>query len=193
MDEATLLQAIQNDPDNQSYTAQGIPPVYTIHREARIVIVGQAPGKKAQDTQLGWNDASGTRLRNWLGISRETFYHSNKLAIVPMDFYYPGKARSGDLPPRKGFAAKWHPLCMALMPEVELVLLVGQYAQAFYLVDKPKTVTETVARYQAYLPHYWPLPHPSPLNSRWLKQNEWFEQATVPQLQATVHRLLGSI
>lgn len=193
MDEATLLQAIQNDPDNQAYTAQGIPPIYTLHSEAKIVIVGQAPGKKAQDTQLGWNDASGARLRNWLGISRETFYHSNKLAIVPMDFYYPGKARNGDLPPRQGFAAKWHPLCMALMPEVELVLLVGQYAQAFYLADKPKTVTETVAQYHAYLPYYWPLPHPSPLNNRWLKQNEWFEQEAVPHLQATVHHLLGSV
>ena len=155
------------------------------------MIVGQAPGLATQEAGRPWDDRSGDRLREWLGMDRSTFYDSDLLAILPMDFYYPGKGKSGDLPPRKGFAAKWHPQILAQLPEVRLTLLVGRYAQDYYLAkSKRSNLTETVAHYQDYLPNYFPLVHPSPLNQRWLKQHPWFEQEVVPDLQKLVQVIL---
>ena len=142
---------------------------------ARINIVGQAPGIKAQESRLYWNDKSGDRLREWLDVDRDTFYHSGMFAVIPMDFYYPGKGKSGDLPPRKGFAEKWHPAILANLPNIELTILIGQYAQKYYLPENNLNVTETVHHFRDFLPQFLPLVHPSPRNQIWLKKNPWFE------------------
>lgn len=190
---ATIFASIKADAANESYTSSGIEPIYTISREAEIVIVGQAPGQKAQDAGIGWHDQSGKRLREWLGVSETEFYQSGKFAILPMDFYFPGKGRSGDLPPRKDFAPKWHPKLLALMPNVKLIILVGAYAQRYYLnLPSKVNLTTTVANYQKYLPKYLPIVHPSPLNVRWLKQNPWFERDVVPIIQTTVHDIIDN-
>lgn len=186
-----IFTAIKNDSENYVYTKVGIDPLYFVSPQAKIIIIGQAPGQKAQDSQLVWHDKSGTRLRQWLGLTDEEFYHSGKIAVLPMDFYFPGKGRSGDLPPRKGFAAKWHPQLMALMPSVELIILVGSYAQRYYLQLKAsQTLTQVVYDYAKYQPKYFPIVHPSPLNQRWLKKNPWFEETVIPNLQQVVHQIL---
>ncbi|GEO67746.1 hypothetical protein FD37_GL000989 [Levilactobacillus spicheri DSM 15429] len=154
---------------------------------ATILVISQAPGRIAQNTKTYFNDASGDRLREWMGVTREEFYHSDKIAVMPLDFYYPGKGKSGDLPPRKGFAEKWHAPLLAQMSNVQLTLLVGQYAIKAYLGKRrEKTLTATVQRYQDYLPDYFPLVHPSPLNYGWQKRNPWFQTDVVPDLQARV-------
>lgn len=187
----TIKQEIMADPMNESYTKKGIPPLFKASFDARIVIVGQAPGRKAEATGLFWNDLSGDRLREWLGISREEFYNTNRIAHLPMDFYYPGKAKTGDNPPRKGFAEKWHPLLLAEMPDVETLILIGSYAQEYYLnTRREKNLTETVKKFRKYLPKYFPLVHPSPLNLGWLKRNPWFESDVLPVLKEIVNRHL---
>lgn len=182
-----IEREIMADPMNMKYTAREIPPLYTVSKQARIAIVGQAPGRIAEETRLVWNDASGDRLREWMGISRETFYDSGLIAQLPMDFYYPGKGKSGDAPPRKGFADKWHPRLLEAMPDLETILLVGRYAQEFYLKDRrAENLTETVRNFKDYLPEYFPLVHPSPLNQRWMKKNAWFESDVLPVLKSVV-------
>lgn len=186
-----IFQAIKEDPQNTLYTVQGIDPLYAVHQEAKILIVGQAPGIRAQETRLFWNDPSGDRLREWLGISYEEFYSSSKLAILPMDFYFPGKGKSGDLPPRKGFAEKWHPLLIAEMPQLELIILIGSYAIPYYLnVPKQTRITDIVRNFEQYLPEYFPLVHPSPRNNIWLRKNPWFETEVLPELKIRVNHLL---
>lgn len=187
----TITQAIKNDPDNAAYTAQGWEPLFHVLPTATILIVSQAPGRVAQQTATYFNDASGDRLRAWLGVTREQFYHSDKIAVMPLDFYYPGKGKSGDLPPRKGFAEKWHQPLLELMPQVQLTLLVGQYAIKAYLGTKrQKTLTATVQNYADYLPMYFPIVHPSPLNYGWQKRNPWFAEQVVPALQRQVQQAL---
>ena len=186
-----IFQAIQDDPQNAEYTQAGVKPLYKINPEATLLIISQAPSRKAQETESFWNDPSGDRLRDWMGVTKDEFYGSNRLGILPLDFYYPGKGKSGDLPPRKGFAEKWHEPLLALMPHVQMSLLIGQYAQKYYLgKSRQKTLTETVRHYEDYLPEYFPLVHPSPLNYGWLKHNPWFDEAVVPDLQARVRKLL---
>lgn len=187
-----IFQAIKDDPQNESYTAKGIDPLYSVHKEAKILIVGQAPGLRAQESRLFWNDPSGERLRDWMGISYEEFYSSKKLAILPMDFYFPGKGKSGDLPPRKGFAEKWHKLLIEEMPELELILLIGSYAIPYYL-DLPKNIrtADIIHDFRKYLPRYFPLVHPSPRNNIWLRKNPWFELEVIPELKMRVKKLLG--
>ena len=124
-------------------------------------------------------------------MDRDTFYHSGMFAVIPMDFYYPGKGKSGDLPPRKGFAEKWHPLILANLPNIELTILIGQYAQKYYLPENNLNVTETVHHFRDFLPHFLPLVHPSPRNQIWLKKNPWFEQEIVPTLQKQVKAILS--
>lgn len=136
-----------------------------------------------------WNDLSGDRLREWLGISREMFYNTNRIAQLPMDFYYPGKGKTGDAPPRRGFAEKWHPRIRKEMPEVETMILIGSYAQEYYLNKRRESsLTETVRNFEKYLPEYFPLVHPSPLNLGWLKRNPWFEKEVLPVLRDIVSR-----
>lgn len=186
-----IIKAIKSDSQNQNYTENGIDPLFAAPKTARINIVGQAPGLKTQEARLYWKDKSGDRLRQWLGVDEETFYHSGKFAVLPLDFYYPGKGKSGDLSPRKGFAEKWHPLILKEMPNVQLTLLVGQYAQKYYLGSSAhKNLTETVKAYKDYLPEYLPLVHPSPRNQIWLKKNPWFEKDLIVDLQKIVADIL---
>ena len=188
MDVEKIKQAIMADSMNKFFTDQGIEPLFKVSPEAEIVLVGQAPGRLAQATKMVWNDQSGERLRMWLGLSRKEFYESEKIAHMPMDFYYPGKGKNGDNPPRRGFAEKWHPLLFKEMPKVKTLVLIGSFAQKFYLKDKAKTLTETVKNYDKYLPDYFPLVHPSPLNLGWLKQNHWFEEEVIPVLRALIRQ-----
>lgn len=186
---AELKVAIRNDPENAAFTAKGWDPLFHVLPSATILVISQAPGRVAQTTATYFNDASGDRLRDWMGVSREQFYDSDKVAVMPLDFYYPGKGKSGDLPPRKGFAAKWHQPLLALMPNVQLTLLVGQYAIKAYLGKRRyKTLTATVRHYDEHLPDYFPLVHPSPLNYGWQKRNPWFQTDVVPELQQRVQR-----
>ena len=185
-----ITQAIMADPANRSFTDSGIAPLFAAPVTARINIVGQAPGVKAQNSRLYWNDQSGDRLRQWLGVDRDLFYHSGLFAVIPMDFYYPGKGKSGDLPPRKGFAAKWHPQILAQLPQLELTILIGQYAQRYYLPENRLNVTDTVKNYREFLPHFLPLVHPSPRNQLWQAKNPWFAQEVIPTLQALVKQII---
>ncbi len=189
-----LFQDIMADPANAEMQQKGYIPVYTASAKSRIIIVGQAPGSKAQATQKPWNDASGRLLREWLGVTEEEFYNPDLFALMPMDFYYPGKGVHGDLPPRKGFAEKWHPRLRAYMPHVELIVLVGAYAQKYYLGKTArKNLTETVLCYDDYLPDYLPVVHPSPLNFRWRASHPWFNERVVPALHSRVQEIIRGI
>ena len=188
---ADIFNQIKTDPENQAYTANGIDPLYFAHPNAKICFIGQAPGIKAQETGLYWNDPSGDRLRQWCGITRDFFYTSDKISIIPMDFYYPGKGKSGDLPPRKDFAQKWHPLLFEQMPNLELYILIGSYAQKYYLnLKSSDKTTEVIKNYKTYLPLYFPMIHPSPRNNIWLARNPWFEEQVIPDLERIVKSLL---
>lgn len=180
------------DPSNADMRALGYEPIYTAGPTARIAVIGQAPGRLAQASGVPWDDASGVRLRGWLGVSEQQFRDPRLFALVPMDFFYPGRGAGGDLPPRRGFAARWHPPLFALMPDIRLTLLIGSYAQAHYLGTRRKSsLTETVHARDDYLPEFFPLVHPSPLNFRWQAKNPWFEADVVPELRARVAQLLG--
>ncbi len=186
-----LIADIMADEQNVTYTQQGIKPLFTVPKTARINIVGQAPGIRAQESGLYWNDPSGDNLRKWLGVDREIFYDSGLFAVVPMDYYFPGTGKSGDLPPRKGFAEKWHKRTLAFAPNIELHILVGSYAQRYYLQQKSSaTLTETVKHYRAYLPEFFPLVHPSPRNNLWQARNPWFAKEVIPDLQKHVKEIL---
>ncbi|MGI6752664.1 MAG: uracil-DNA glycosylase family protein [Anaerovoracaceae bacterium] len=188
-----IKREIIKDPMNASYTSRGIEPLYNVSENAKIVIVGQAPGRIAEETRLYWNDLSGDRLRDWMGVSREMFYESDMIAQMPMDFYFPGKGRSGDAPPRKGFAEKWHPLLLRGMTEVKTIILVGAYAQKYYLGERgKKNLTETVKSFKDYLPEYFPLVHPSPLNLGWMKKNPWFLEEVIPVLKQFIKESIVS-
>jgi uracil-DNA glycosylase len=182
-----LKKDIMLDVDNKVYSDKGIEPLFSAPRTAKILIIGQAPGIKAQESRIFFNDKSGVKLREWMGIDNELFYNSGLIGVVPMDFYYPGKGKSGDLPPRKNFAHKWHPRVLELMPDIKLIILVGKYAQDYYLKDKKeKNLTGTVKNYKKYLPKYFPIVHPSPLNFRWQAKNPWFLEEVVPVLKKMV-------
>lgn len=192
-----VFEAIRADEQNADYTARGIDPLYTAGPHARIVIIGQAPGRIAEETRIPWNDKSGDRLREWLGVDRDTFYDPERVAIIPMDFYFPGAGKGGDLPPRKGFAEKWHPILLGMMPEMRLVVLVGNYAVHRYLqLPSSAKLTDVVRNYrqvlaEGELPRF-PLVHPSPRNQLWLKRNPWFETDVLPDLRREVtHALEG--
>jgi uracil-DNA glycosylase len=169
----------------------GPRPVLRASHSARMLVVGQAPGTKVHASGVPWDDASGMRLRQWLGVEAEVFYDVTRVAIVPMGFCYPGTGKSGDLPPRPECAPQWHAALLAEMPAIELTLLIGQYAQAYYLAQRrKKNLTETVRAWREYEPRYWPLPHPSPRNNLWLKRNAFFADEVVPELQQRVRELL---
>ena len=186
-----LKQEIMADSDNKKYTDEGIEPLFSAPNTAKILIIGQAPGIKAQESKIFFNDKSGVKLREWMGIDDEIFYKSGLIGVVPMDFYYPGKGKSGDLPPRKNFAKKWHDKVLELMPNLELIILVGKYAQDYYLGnDKKENLTATVFNYEQYLPRYFPIVHPSPLNFRWYNKNPWFMERVIPRLKDRVAMII---
>ncbi|HEM3465901.1 uracil-DNA glycosylase family protein [Streptococcus suis] len=191
MELADIRQAIMEDSANQAFTNQGIVPLFQAPSTAKILIIGQAPGLKTQEKGRLFDDASGENLRKWLGVDREFFYESGYFAILPMDFYYPGKGKSGDLPPRKDFAPKWHPLIMKQLPQIELTILVGNYAQTYYLEKSQRNLTERVENVADYLPTYFPLPHPSPRNNIWQAKHPWFVEQTLPLLKNNINILLG--
>lgn len=167
-------------------------PILRAHTKSRLLIVGQAPGIRVHQTGIPWNDPSGDRLRYWIGVDKKLFYDETQTAIIPMGFCYPGTGPTGDLPPRKECAKHWLASLLASLPEIQLTLLVGQYAQRYYLKERcKKNLTNTVATFSEYLPEYFPLPHPSPRNNIWLKRNPWFEKTVIPTLQTTCHKLLS--
>lgn len=170
----------------------GPRPVVTANQNSKIIIIGQAPGTKVHASGIPWDDQSGKKLRDWLGVTNEDFYNTENFAIVPMGFCYPGKGKTGDLPPRIECAPQWHSLLLEEMPNIELFILIGAYAQKYYLKGKAKrTLTETVGDYQNYLPKFFPIPHPSPTNRFWRAKNPWFEELVVPELKASVTKILN--
>ena len=169
----------------------GARPVVSVSPSARLLIVGQAPGTRVHASGIPWNDPSGDRLRQWLGVDKETFYDKSRIAIMPMGFCYPGKGASGDLPPRSECAPLWHKKLLNHMPSIELTLLIGNYAHKYYLDRRHKTLTARVAAWQDYLPGYFPLVHPSPRNTYWLQQNPWFEVDLLPELRKRVSRIIN--
>lgn len=182
-----IRQEIIDDPDNGPAAALGYLPIYAAAPHARIAVIGQAPGRKAQESGVPWNDASGLTLFDWLGVTEQQFRDPDLFALLPMDFFFPGKGPSGDLPPRKGFAAKWHPQLLDLMPDIRLTLLIGAYAQQHHLADRAgRNLTETVHAFRDYLPGVIPLVHPSPLNFRWQARNPWFAEELLPVLRIQV-------
>ena len=171
----------------------GPRPVLRAAPQARLMIIGQAPGTRVHESGVPWDDRSGARLRDWLKIPSEVFYDERRVAIVPMGFCYPGvDATGGDKPPRPECAPLWHPPVRAALPRIELTLLVGLYAQGHYLGKRrQKTLTETVRHWRDYLPDFLPLPHPSWRNTAWLKKNPWFEDDLLPELRKRVKKLVG--
>jgi uracil-DNA glycosylase len=166
--------------------------VLQFHPQAQILIAGQAPGRKVHECGVPFQDPSGERLRDWLGIDSAVFYDPRRIALLPMGFCYPGTGKSGDLPPRPECALAWRAKLLARLTAVRLTLVIGQYAQAWHLGKASKqTLTETVLAWREYWPQIVPLPHPSPRNNLWLKKNPWFERELVPQLRRRVRRLIG--
>lgn len=185
-----IIEQLKQDPRNAEYTEQGIPPVFQIHPKAHILIIGQAPGRKVQESHIPFADKSGDTLIDWMGILRETFY-SDEVSIMPMDFYYPGRGKSGDKPPRDFIAKEYHKALLDLMPDIRLTLLIGKYALGYYLGNRmQRNLTETVRHYEDYLPEIFPIVHPSPLNFRWQAKNPWFLEEVVPRLREEVQRAM---
>lgn len=185
-----IINKIKQDERNIEYTKRNIPPILQVSKSAKILIIGQAPGKKVEETLIPFNDKSGETLISWMGIDKDIFY-SNKIAILPMDFYYPGKAKTGDLPPRKFIAEEYHKPILDELDNIELTILVGKYSMDYYLKGrKKKNLTETVRCFDEYLPEYFPIVHPSPLNFRWQAKNPWFLKEVVPVLKKNVCEIL---
>ena len=186
-----LLEDVQACTVCEAVLPLGPRPVFQLHPKAPILIAAQAPGKKVHETGMPFNDPSGDRLREWLGVNRDTFYDPRQIAILPMGFCYPGTGKSGDLPPRPECAEKWRAEILARLPNIQLTLVIGQYAQAYHLPDSThKTVTETVKDWKAFWPEQLPLPHPSPRNNIWLKRNPWFATDLLPFLKKRVQAIL---
>ena len=174
----------------------GARPVLQCAQGARILIAGQAPGSRVHASGIPFDDASGDRLRAWMGINRELFYDPGRVAILPMGFCYPGTGKSGDLPPRPECAATWRARLLRLLPRIQLTLVLGQYAQTWHFDGPATSLTARVADWRKYLlestPAVLPLPHPSPRNNRWLKQNPWFENELLPQLRSRINQVTGT-
>lgn len=189
-------EQLLNDARACSLCAPHLPdgprPVLQLHPRARVLVAAQAPGRKVHATGVPFNDPSGDRLRTWMGVSRETFYDPEQIAIVPMGFCYPGKARSGDAPPRPECAPAWRAQLLACLPNLELSLIIGQYALAYHLPQPKQSLTDTVRNWRAHWPHVVPMLHPSPRNNLWLRRNPWFEEELVPVLQTRVQEIIHS-
>ena len=188
---ALLLQQVWSCAICAPFLPLGVRPVLQVHPAARILVVGQAPGIKVHRSGIPFDDASGERLREWMGISSAVFYDPTRVAIVPMGFCYPGTGKSGDLAPRSECAPRWRQQVLEHLPAIALTLVIGQYAQAWHL---PKSaggsVTRNVERWKEFSPLLLPLPHPSPRNNIWLQRNPWFAETLLPELKQAVARVL---
>lgn len=181
-----LLAEIRACRHCEEHLPLGPRPVVRASATARLLIIGQAPGTRVHASGIPWDDPSGDRLRQWLQLDKPDFYDESRVAIVPMGFCYPGKGKSGDLPPRPECAQLWHETLLQQMPNIELTLLVGNYAQNQYLGRSRETLTQRVQRWRDFGPRLIPTPHPSPRNTLWLKRNPWFEAEVVPELRKRV-------
>lgn len=185
-----LIKEIKNCTICQEHLVDGCRPVFVAHPKSKIIIIGQAPGRRVHESGIPWHDKSGENLRKWLGVTEEEFYDEQLFGIVPMGFCFPGIGKSGDLAPRKECAPQWHMALLEKMTDVKLTLLVGSYAQKYYLGKQAKkNLTETVMYFEAYLPKYLPLPHPSPRNNIWMKKNPWFGRDLLPQLKKIIAKV----
>lgn len=187
---ASLLRDVRACRICEEFLADGVRPVLQIHPTARILVAGQAPGRRVHASGVPFDDPSGDRLRDWMGISSDTFYDASQVAILPMGFCYPGTGKSGDLPPRKECAPAWREALLERVPAVELTLVIGAYAIRWHFGQPKRALTDTVRSWREFRPDRIPLPHPSPRNNLWLKKNPWFEDETVPYLRRRVRRLL---
>lgn len=186
-----IVQAIIDDEENQLFTKRGILPLFMAPPTTKILLIGQAPGQKSQSEGVPFLDKSGERLKEWLGVDHDTFYHSGYFAVLPMDFYFPGKGKSGDLPPRKHIAQKWHAEILKFLPNVQLTILVGSYAQQYYLKQTGfQKLTDNVQHFKYFLPQYFPIPHPSPRNRLWQANHPWFDETVLPTLKDMIKTIL---
>lgn len=187
----SLLQEIRKCEICKLHLDHTPRPVLNASKSSRVLIIGQAPGAKVHKSGIAWDDKSGENLRSWLGIDHESFYDPDKIGIVPMGFCYPGKGKSGDLPPRPECAPQWHDALLSELNEVRLTLLIGQYAQKYYLGNRVKnSLTDTVRHFEEYLPDYFVLPHPSPRNNIWRAKNAWFDRKVLPILKKEISQIL---
>jgi len=187
---ASLLAEVRACTLCAAHLPHGPRPVLQIHPQARILIASQAPGRKVHESGVPFDDASGDRLREWMGLTREVFYDSRRIAILPMGLCFPGTGKSGDLPPRPECRLAWHDLLLGHLRHLEMTLVVGRYAQAYYMNEERSSLTETVRNWRSYWPKIVPLPHPSPRNNIWLRRNPWFEKELVPILRRRVSEIL---
>lgn len=188
-----LLLEISSCVVCQEHLPLGCNPVLTAGLRSKIIVIGQAPGHIVHATGIPWNDKSGDRLRIWMGIDKEMFYNIEKVSLIPMGFCYPGSGDRGDLPPRPECAPLWHHQLIDRLPQVQLIILAGMYAQKYYLAKRrKKNLTLTVQHYAEYLPRFLPIPHPSGRNNIWLKKNPWFEEELVPHMQYLVKEILDT-
>ena len=188
----TLIKTIRSCTICSEHLPLGPRPLLQASAKSKIVIIGQAPGKATHQSGKPWDDKSGEKLRQWLGVEDTTFYNPDIFAHIPMGFCYPGKGKSGDLPPRKECAIEWHNMLFQKMKHVQVKILIGGYAQKYYLKKEAKSnLTKTVFAYHEYLPEYFPLVHPSPLNFRWFAKNPWLEEEVIPGLKHLVERIIS--
>lgn len=187
-----LLEQIRICKVCEPHLPLGARPVLLASKKSKIAIIGQAPGIKVHNSGKPWDDRSGKLLREWMGVSNEEFYNPDNFAIVPMGFCYPGRGKGGDMPPRKECSPLWHDKVFGSIDNLELTILIGLYSQKYYLGKQMKAnLTETVKSYEAYLPKYFPTPHPSPRNLMWMRRNPWFEEVNVPHLKEIVREIIG--
>jgi uracil-DNA glycosylase len=187
----SLLKAVRGCRACEAHLPLGPRPVLRAGKTARILVVGQAPGVRVHTTGIPWGDPSGERLRAWMGVNTDVFYDESRVAIIPMGYCYPGRGNDGDMPPRRECASLWLDHLLAKLPQIELTLLIGQYAQRHFLASRRKpSLAETAKAWREYAPQYIPLPHPSPRNQPWFKRHVWFEEQLVPMLQSRIKTLL---
>lgn len=188
-----LLKEVRHCRLCAEHLPAGPRPVFQLHPQARILIAGQAPGRRVHESGVPFDDPSGKRLRQWLGVNPEQFYDPRCFAILPMGFCYPGTGKSGDLPPRPECAPAWRQRLLDSLPNLQLTLIIGQYALAWHLPERSAdSLTEVAQDWQSYWPQKLPMPHPSPRNQRWLRNNPWFEDQVLPALQVRVHQVLNT-
>jgi uracil-DNA glycosylase len=188
----TLLKQIRNCKECEKQLQLGANPILAASSKSKIIIIGQAPGRIVHNTGIPWDDKSGDNLRNWLEVEKSAFYDTDLFALMPMGFCYPGAGKAGDLAPRPECAPLWHKKLIKSMIGVKLILLIGQYAQNYYLADKEiSNLTVTVRNFKLYSPKYFPLPHPSPRNNIWQAKNEWFSLEVLPELKKRVKKIIA--